>query len=343
VAGRCGGLALALLLALLPCLARGAAAQAGGAPAGGADSAGAQAGGFGGIGAAGIGALPVIAQMNRRDEAFRQYIADVEANRRLVFSRGRRQGATAEAIAEALTIFKYVAREGDDLLSLAARSSMPVSALASLNRLGNGADLRPGMALLLPSAPGIFVPAEPESDLERLLASARLPAYGGDALTVFVPGPSGSAEFLFFPGDEFTQAERAFFLNPGFFRFPLRSFRVTSGYGMRACPLGGRAHFHRGIDLAAPMGTEIFAAADGVVAETGYDRVLGYFVRIRHARNWISLYGHMQRIGTAPGAEVRSGSLIGWVGSTGQSTGPHLHFELWQGDRTRDPSRYLRR
>jgi len=289
--------------------------------------------------------FPVIMQMNRRDEGFRQYIADVEANRRLVFLRNRRQGITVESIAESLTIYSYTVREGDDLFSLAARSNIPFSALATLNRLGNTADLRPGMTLLLPSAPGIFLPYEPASDLERLMVSSRFPAEDDDWSVIIIPGATGSGRnvFHFFPGDEFSQAERAFFLNPGFFRFPLLNFRVTSGYGMRACPLGGRPHFHRGIDLAAPMGTEIFAVADGVVTETGYNRVLGYFVRINHSRNWTSLYGHMQRIGTTTGTQVRAGTLIGWVGSTGLSTGPHLHFELWQGDQTRDPSRYLRR
>jgi len=291
------------------------------------------------------GGFPVIVQMNRRDEGFRQYIADVEANRRLVFNRGRRQGITAATIAESLTIYRYIVREGDDIFSLAARSNIPFSALASLNRLGNRSEIKPGMTLLLPSAPGIFVPDEPASDLELILASSRFPAEEGEWAALVIPNVTGGGRsvFHFFPGEEFTQVERAFFLNPGFFRFPLRNFRVTSGYGMRDCPLGGHPHFHRGIDLAAPMGTEIFAAADGVVAETGYDRILGYFVRIRHARNWTSLYGHMQRIGTATGTEVRAGALIGWVGSTGLSTGPHLHFELWQGDQSRDPGRYLRR
>jgi len=286
--------------------------------------------------------FPVIGEMNRRDAGFRQYIADVEANRRLVFLRGRRADVTADSIAGALTIYSYTVREGDDLFSLAARGNIPFSALASLNRLGNRTDLRPGMTLLLPSVPGIFVPEEPASDLERLMASARFEE-GGDRSVLAVPAASGgNTAFLFFPGDEFSQAERAFFLNPGIFRFPLRSFRVTSGYGMRPSPVSGRMHFHRGIDLAAPAGTEILAAAGGVVAETGFDRVLGYFVRISHAGNWTSLYGHMQRIAAETGSRVASGEVIGWVGSTGYSTGPHLHFELWQGGRSRDPAGILR-
>jgi len=201
------------------------------------------------------------------------------------------------------------------------------------------------MIVLLPSTPGIFVPGEPVSQLEFLMASSRFPAEEGAwaLVTITPPTGTGMSEFHFFPGLEFSQAERAFFLNPGFFRFPLRDFRLTSGYGMRISPISGVRHYHRGIDLAAPMGTEIFAAADGVVAEAGYDAVLGFFVRITHDRNWTTLYGHMQRIGTTVGTRVRAGTLIGWVGTTGLSTGPHLHFEMWQGGQSRDPSNYLRR
>ena len=290
------------------------------------------------------GGFPVIAQMNRRDDGFRQFIADVEANRRLVFLRNRRQGITGETIAEALTIFSYTVRDGDDLFSLAARGNIPFSTLASLNRLTNRSSVRADMTLLLPSVPGIFVPASPDSELERLMASGRLHLEDEGRSTIAIPVSSGGqVEFYFFPGDEFSSVERAFFLNPGLFRFPLLSYRLTSGYGMRENPLGNNMHFHPGLDLAAPHGTEIFAAADGIVTETGFDRILGNFVKVSHAGGWTSVYGHMRNIGTTVGARVGAGALIGWVGSTGYSTGPHLHFELWQGERSRDPGDVLRR
>jgi len=289
------------------------------------------------------GGFPIIAQMNRRDDGFRQFIADVETNRRLVFLRNRRQGITGETIAEALTIFSYTVKDGDDLFSLAARGNIPFSTLASLNRLTNKSSVKPEMTLLLPSVPGIFVPAQPDSELERLMASGRFHSEDENRSTIAIPASSGgSVEFYFFPGDEFSSVERAFFLNPGLFRFPLMNFRITSGYGMRTNPIGGNIHFHSGLDLAAPQGTEIFAAADGTVTEAGWDGILGNYVRISHSGNWTSTYGHMQKIGTEVGARVGAGALIGWVGSTGYSTGPHLHFELWQGEQSRDPGDVLR-
>jgi murein DD-endopeptidase MepM/ murein hydrolase activator NlpD len=284
-------------------------------------------------------AFPVIERLDSRDGNFRQYIADVEANRRRVFNltvsrRGdHREGVLA--VANSLTVFQYRAAEGDTIYSLAARCSIPYSTLASLNRLDNPAMVEAGKNLLLPSAPGLFVPQEPASDLEQLLASSHFPPIEGDSAVLTVGGV-----FHFFPGGDYNTTERAFFLNRGF-SFPLRSYRMTSGFGMRRNPVTGNVRLHEGVDLAAPAGTEVYAAGNGIVTETGSDPVYGNYIIIRHDNNWASLYGHLQRIGTTLHAAVRSGTLIGWVGSTGQSTGPHLHFELRHNGRAQDPDKHL--
>jgi len=276
------------------------------------------------------GAFPLIERLDPRDDGFKQFIADVEVNRRRIFNRGRENVA---AFAESLTVYQYTVREGEDLLSLAARCNIPYSALASLNRLNHPSMVTAGKSLLLPSTPGIFVPQEPQSDLERLLASSRLAAEDSVMLTI-------ETVYYFFPGDEFSMTERAFFLNMGF-RFPLRAYRLTSGFGMRRNPLTGNIRLHQGLDLAAPMGTEVYAAGDGIVTEIGQDPVYGNYIVIKHGENWASLYGHLQRISAVLHSFVKSGMLIGWVGSTGQSTGPHLHFELRQNGKAQNPDKYL--
>jgi murein DD-endopeptidase MepM/ murein hydrolase activator NlpD len=182
--------------------------------------------------------------------------------------------------------------------------------------------------------PGIFVPAEPDSGLERLMAAARASRGGGVAMRL------GGGLFYFFPGDDYSPTERIFFLNRGF-RFPLRDFTVTSSYGPRINPVTGRFRIHEGLDLAAPEGTDVFAAEAGVVTETGSDPVYGNYVIIKHGDDWASLYGHLSKIGVALRQELRSGSVIGKVGSTGQSTGPHLHFELRRNGKAQDPGKYL--
>ena len=288
--------------------------------------------------------FPLIARLDSRDSSFKQFIADVEASRKRVFNRDRNRqdkAENADAIAASLTVYRYVPREGEDLLSLAARCNIPYSALASLNRLNHPTMLEANKPLLLPSIPGIFVPKEPESDLERLLVSSRssLPENDSCLLTIGETAGKGTA-FYFFPGSEFSMTERAFFLNTGF-RFPLRTFRLTSRFGMRNNPVTGNLRFHQGMDLAAPAGTEVYAAGDGIVTEIGEDSIYGNYIIIKHGGDWASLYGHLQKIGISLRSTVKSGMLIGWVGSTGQSTGPHLHFELRQNGKARDPDKYL--
>jgi murein DD-endopeptidase MepM/ murein hydrolase activator NlpD len=279
--------------------------------------------------------FPVINRMNPNDTGFRQFITDVQGNRRRLT--GVR--ASPENTAEHLTIYQYAARQGEDIHSIAARTNIPYSAIASLNRLNNPAALTEGMLLLLPSCPGIFIPENVQSDLEKLIRASRLNLDEAVQLRI---GMGGNVQtFLFLPGADFTPTERAFFLNSGF-RFPLRNFRLTSPFGIRDDPITGATSMHRGLDLAAPEGTEVFAAADGTVTAVGNDPVYGIYIIITHSNRWTSLYGHLQTAYTVLHSEVKSGSLIGRVGSTGQSTGPHLHFELRQNGRALDPAGRLR-
>jgi murein DD-endopeptidase MepM/ murein hydrolase activator NlpD len=111
---------------------------------------------------------------------------------------------------------------------------------------------------------------------------------------------------------------------------------------MRQNPVTGNTSFHQGLDLAAPQGTPVYAAQNGTVSEQGADPIYGNYIIITHNNNWISLYGHLSTIETSLYQQVNSGTLIGRVGSTGQSTGPHLHFELRQNGVSRDPQRLLR-
>ena len=288
----------------------------------------------------GSGVYPLISQLNRRDENFKKLIADVEANRRRVFNREKSRNdanrESAGAIAGALTVYRYVTNDEDTINSLAARCSIPASSLASVNRISNSSMLESGKPLLIPTAPGIFVPKEPRSDIEILSASRRFPPTEDDSAEIELNG----VVFYFFPGKEYDSTERAFFFNTGF-RFPLRSYRLTSSFGMRTNPVTGNRRLHQGIDLAAPAGTEVYAAGDGVVTEIGNDAIYGNYIIIRHNNNWASLYGHLQRVGTSLRTNVKSGTIIGWVGSTGQSTGPHLHFELRQNGRAQDPNKLL--
>jgi murein DD-endopeptidase MepM/ murein hydrolase activator NlpD len=124
-------------------------------------------------------------------------------------------------------------------------------------------------------------------------------------------------------------------------RKPVRSedVRLTSGYGVRFHPLLNQRKLHSGIDWAGPTGTPIIAAGHGTVEEAGYKGQYGNYVRIRHANGYHTAYGHMRNIaaGIQAGVKVRQGQLIGYLGTTGLSSGPHLHFEVLVGGRYVDP------
>lgn len=114
--------------------------------------------------------------------------------------------------------------------------------------------------------------------------------------------------------------------------------RVASGFGSRIDPVYKTIKFHAGLDFAAPQGTPIYATADGRVTTAGNTgNGFGNHVEINHGYGYETLYGHMFRIKVRSGQVVKRGEVIGWVGSTGKSTGPHLHYEVHKGGRPLDP------
>jgi murein DD-endopeptidase MepM/ murein hydrolase activator NlpD len=112
---------------------------------------------------------------------------------------------------------------------------------------------------------------------------------------------------------------------------------ITSLYGMRRHPILGFVRMHAGVDFGAPYGSPIYAVADGVVSFAGRHGGHGNYVRLEHGGGNGTGYGHMSRIAVSPGAHVSAGQVIGYVGSSGLSTGPHLHFEAYQGGHTINP------
>lgn len=116
---------------------------------------------------------------------------------------------------------------------------------------------------------------------------------------------------------------------------------ITSGFGKRVSPFTGDQSQHKGLDIASPIGTPIFAPADGVVVFTGAKEGFGNFIMIAHGYGVVSAYGHNAQNLVQPGQAVSRGDQIGTVGMTGRTTGPHLHYEVWVNGRTVDPKRFI--
>lgn len=123
---------------------------------------------------------------------------------------------------------------------------------------------------------------------------------------------------------------------------PLRGHEgVTSFFGVRKNPFGPGYEFHDGLDFAAPYGAPVYATGSGVVARVGWMGAYGLAVLLDHAEGYQSLYGHLSRLVVRPGQRVEKGQVLGYVGSTGRSTGPHLHFSVYRHGTPVDPRPYL--
>ena len=118
---------------------------------------------------------------------------------------------------------------------------------------------------------------------------------------------------------------------------PVSGARSSSGFGMRLHPIMGFMKMHTGIDFAAQTGTPILAAGNGIVTEARWNGGYGRWVRLNHTQGWDTGYAHMSAVTVRPGQRVSQGDVIGYVGTTGRSTGPHLHFEVWHNGRPIDP------
>ena len=111
---------------------------------------------------------------------------------------------------------------------------------------------------------------------------------------------------------------------------PINGSKLSSGFGMRKHPISGYDKLHKGVDFAAPSGTPIFAAGNGIIDSIGNNGGYGKYIRIRHDSTYKTAYAHMKKFkkGLYKGARVKQGDVIGYVGTTGKSTGPHLHYEI---------------
>ncbi len=124
-------------------------------------------------------------------------------------------------------------------------------------------------------------------------------------------------------------------------RNPLAGMRLTSDYGMRVHPVVGGMRAHKGIDLSAPVGTPIYATADGTVSRASWFSSYGLYISLEHGGDLQTRYAHLSKLNVAEGQRVQKGDIIGFVGSTGRSTGPHLHYEVRVDGQAVNPIPYM--
>jgi murein DD-endopeptidase MepM/ murein hydrolase activator NlpD len=278
---------------------------------------------------------PELKRLSRDDPLFVQLQAGLDEYYRVTGDRTPEE----RPILPPLALFSYQRRESDDLLSIGARLNLRYDALATLNGADSMAAFNALSRVLVPSLPGLFVCDPPRTALEDMVLAARR-SVAPEGIRMVVDRGGRRQTLLFFPGESFSAVERAYFLQI-LYAFPVACGSVTSRYGMRIDPITGHLGFHSGIDIGAAAGSDVLAARDGTVAEVGWDELLGRYVVVAHPGGWQTLYGHLSSTCVTLGAKVRSGAVLGAVGSSGRATGPHLHFEVRRRDGQVDPGPLL--
>ncbi len=155
--------------------------------------------------------------------------------------------------------------------------------------------------------------------------------FSGEPMTAYrYKAPDGDTQYFNARGESVRTALK---------RTPVDGARISSDYGKRRHPIQGYTRMHTGVDFAVAPGTPIQAAGDGVIEEARWNGGYGRYVEIRHNADFDTAYAHMQRFadGIHPGRRVEQGEIIGYVGSTGRSTGPHLHYEIQKHDKAVNP------
>ena len=287
------------------------------------------------IAAAEYAELPLIPELSPQNPIFQQYSDDVLYARKALAA-----GKTARDLP--LQFYRYKVQKEDTIIRIAARCSIPYDALITLNGIESVKINIFGKMLLLPTLPALYLPEKAVSDIEKL-TDALSKKLKTESFSITLPSaadPKKKIRVECFPNAMLDSTVRTFFFVP-FYRFPLQHAVVTSDFGMRKSPFTGKATYHAGIDLAAPTGSPVYACAAGTVIEIAYSNIYGNYILIRHDDGRESLYGHLSKVQARLYEKVKSGIVIGYVGSTGLSTGPHLHFEVREQGKAKDPSLFI--
>ncbi len=246
----------------------------------------------------------------------------------------------------------YTVVQGDNFWTIAKRHGVNIDTLIACNPHWKSLLARTNQKIVIPSRRGTLIFIEDTDRLDSLaeyfdvdkseIEVQRIPQYYKyQKMTTLIPVPIA----VFIPDRKpttYTMTEELghHYTLRGMFRSPLGG-RFSSFFGSRLHPIFKRRKFHNGIDIAAPRGTYIGAACEGNVIYSGWKGGYGKTVVIKHREGYQTLYGHMSTIMVRSGQTVKKGQLIGRVGSTGYSTGPHLHFTIWHNGKLINPMKVL--
>ena len=239
-----------------------------------------------------------------------------------------------------LTYQTYRVKSGDMIGFIADKYDVTQDTIISINNIKQSRLIQVGQYLKIPSMPGILYTTKTKGETPSTIADKYKVDAEKCALVnnISIDTELESGLQLFVPDAQLDWATRQE-INGDLFRKPLHSrYYLSSYYGWRDSPFNtGKRSFHTGIDMACSTGTPIYPAMDGVVTAAGYNSTYGNYVIVQHHSGYKTLYGHMSKITCRKGNFVYTTTQIGKVGSTGLSTGPHLHFTVYKNGKTVNP------
>ena len=239
-----------------------------------------------------------------------------------------------------LTFTSYTIEKGDMIGPLAVKAGLNEDTLISVNNIKNTRLLQIGQVIKIPNQDGIYYQVKKGDTLESIAEKYETTVSHINTANELFSDAIAPDTSLFIPGAKMDWVVRQE-INGDLFIWPCSGY-VSSLYGYRIAPFGGVRSFHSGLDIASPMGSPVKAAMAGRISQVGYDDSFGNFVLISHHSGYRTFYGHMSVVRVKTGAYVETGERIGDVGSTGLSTGPHVHFTVYKNGVTVNPRSLMR-
>ncbi len=245
-------------------------------------------------------------------------------------------------IMEPVSYQTYKVRSGDTISGIAKKFGLSnIATLISVNKITNVRHLVAGQKLTIPNMDGIIYTVSNGDSINKIVEKYNVKLETLLDVNELTTETLSKGQELFLPGvgmDKNALAE----VMGDLWKLPIKaSFRWSSPYGNRIDPIKGVKSFHTGTDMACPTGTSVYAAMSGTVSFTGVSSVFGNYIIIKHSGGYQTLYAHLSKILVKKGQWVDQTSKIGLVGSTGYSTGPHLHFTVYKNGKLINPMTVL--
>ena len=229
----------------------------------------------------------------------------------------------------------YTMEKGDIIGNIAVSTGLNEDTLISVNNIKNTRLMQIGQVIRIPNQDGIYHTVINGDTLDSIAEKYKSTVSHISTVNELFSDSLTPNTSLFIPGARMDWVNRQE-INGDLFIWPCGGY-ISSGYGYRTSPFTGLRQFHSGLDIGAPDGAPIRAAMSGRVSHVGYNDSFGNFVVINHHSGYRTLYAHMSLVRAKAGAYVGNGERIGDVGSSGLSTGPHLHFTVYKNGVTVNP------